>query len=67
MGTIIINIICGDIIGSAVVQGGRGNAIDYNAPGITPAVVEALRAALVGVGDSPDPDDGDATEDLPAV
>ena len=43
---IYVNIICGDIIGSAVIQGGEDNIIDYSLPKITPAVAEALRIAL---------------------
>ncbi len=43
---IYVNIICGDIIGSAIVQGGKDNIIDYSLSKITPAVAEAMRVAL---------------------
>ena len=46
-----INIICGDIIGSAVIQGDNGNTVDYNLPELTPAVVDALRVVLGRDGD----------------
>lgn len=62
MDHIIINIICGDVIGSAVIQGGSDNAIDYTVPEITPAIVEALRVALMDRGESHAPDNEDDVE-----
>lgn len=46
MDHIVINIICGPVIGSAVIQGGSGSTIDYSLPEIAPTIVEALRTAL---------------------
>lgn len=62
MDHIIINIICGDIIGSAVIQGGRDSTIDYSMPEISPAIVAALRAALGDIGNSLGPNGGDYVE-----
>lgn len=44
--TVYVNIILGDIIGSAVIQGGENNAVDYALPKLTPAVAKALSEAL---------------------